>query len=96
MPNAPTYEVRHDAAAQRFLVEVEGASAVLEYREIDATTLDYYRTFTPTALRGTGIASQITAHALRYAQERGLHVVPTCPFVATYIQRHPEFAALLR
>lgn len=70
--------------------------AVLEYREIDAQTLDYYRTFVPTPLRGVGIASRLTDAALRYARDHDLKVVPTCPFIAAYIKRHREFQPLVR
>ena len=37
----------------------------------------------------------MTAHALRYARDRGYTVVPSCPFVAAYIARHPEYRDLL-
>jgi predicted GNAT family acetyltransferase len=45
--------------------------------------------------RGGGIASHLTTHALDYARERGLKIVPSCPFVAAYIARHPEYRDLL-
>ncbi len=96
MPSTTPPAVHHDAAARRFTAEIDGAEAVLEYRELDARTLDYYRTFVPVALRGRGIASQLTDSALRHARDRGVKVVPTCPFVATYIERHHEFQPLVR
>jgi predicted GNAT family acetyltransferase len=34
----------------------------------------------------------VAAAALDDARERGLEVVPLCPFIARYIQRHPEYA----
>jgi len=89
-------DVRHELAVRRFKIDVNGALAVLQYREVDAQTLDYYRTFVPAALRGGGIASRLTDAALRYARDRDLKVVPTCPFVAAYIKRHPEFQPLVR
>jgi predicted GNAT family acetyltransferase len=36
----------------------------------------------------------LTAHALHYARDHGYAVVPSCPFVAVYIARHPEFRDL--
>jgi predicted GNAT family acetyltransferase len=96
MPSPTPAAVHHDAAARRFTLDVDGAHSVLEYRELDAATLDYYRTFVPTTLRGRGIASRLTDSALRYARDRGFKVVPTCPFIATYIDRHSEFQPLVR
>jgi hypothetical protein len=37
----------------------------------------------------------LTEHALRYARQRGYKVVPSCPFVAVYIERHPEYRDVL-
>ena len=96
MPSSPPTEIQHDALAHRFTLDLNGTQAVLDYRELDAQTLDYFRTFVPNALRGGGLASRLTDHALRYAREHGLKIVPTCPFIATYIERHSEFQSLLR
>jgi predicted GNAT family acetyltransferase len=83
-------DIRHEPERNRFVLEMDGLASVLEYRQADPATLDYYRTFVPPALRGRGIASSITGAALRYARDAGLKVIPTCPFVASYIERHPE------
>jgi predicted GNAT family acetyltransferase len=88
-------DIHHEPAAHRFVARIGDAEAVLEYDTVDAHTLDYHHTFVPPALRGGGIASQLAAFALRYAREHGIKVLPTCPFVARYLSRHPEFHALL-
>jgi predicted GNAT family acetyltransferase len=97
MPSDPRNEERfeHDAAAHRFTLSSGTAVAVLDYREHDSRTLDYYHTFVPPAIRGRGVASRLVEHALRYALEKRLSVIPTCPFVTTYIRRHSEYAAVI-
>jgi predicted GNAT family acetyltransferase len=98
MPSDPGTDERieRDAASHRFtLSSGAGAAAVLDYRERNAGTLEYYHTFVPTSLRGRGVASRLVAHALRYAIEQRLSVIPTCPFVAAFIRRHPEYAAVV-
>ena len=85
----------HDAAAHRFTLSIGAAVAVLDYREHDSRTLEYHHTFVPRALRGRGVASRLVTHALRYAQAQRISVIPTCPFVAAFIRRHPEYAAVL-
>jgi predicted GNAT family acetyltransferase len=87
--------VRHEPERHRFVLVVDGAESMLEYRPIGDRTLDYYRTFVPPELRRRGIASQLAEQALRYAAERGLAVAPTCPFVAAFIRSHPEFQPLV-
>jgi predicted GNAT family acetyltransferase len=94
MPPATPNSVRHDTAAKRLVLDIDGELAVLEYRELNATTLDYHRTYVPPALRGRGMASIVTEHALRYARDHGYRVVPSCPFVARFIERHPDYQPL--
>jgi uncharacterized protein len=86
--------IRHEPAARRFVADVDGATAYLSYREVDERTLDFDHTFVPPSFRGGGIASQLTQRALDYARERGSRVVPSCPFVAAYIERHPQYRDL--
>ena len=87
--------IRHEPEASRFVLDVDGARAVLEYRHGEGGSLDLYHTFVPRALRGGGLASRLAAYALDYARDHGHKVVPSCPFVAAYIERHPEYRALL-
>ena len=87
--------IRHEAEARRFTADVTGGTAFISYRELSNRTLDFDHTFVPTAARGGGIASQLTAHALRYARKHGYAVVPSCPFVAAYLRRRPEYRDLI-
>ena len=86
--------IRHEPDARRFAADVGGKTAYITYREVDPDLLELDHTFVPRELRGGGIASRLTAHALEYARERGCRVVPSCPFVAAYIDRHPEYREL--
>ena len=49
----------------------------------------------PAALRGRGIGSQMMHGVLKDVRARGLKVIPRCPFVADFINRHPAYADLL-
>lgn len=95
MSNRGPVAVRHEPEARRFVADVEGAAAYITYREVDGRILDFDHTFVPRPLRGGGIASQLAAHALAYAREHAFRVVPSCPFVAAYVARHPEYRDLL-
>ena len=87
--------IRHETAARRFTTDVEGAIAFISYRETRGRVLDFDHTYVPPTARGGGIASQLTAYALTFARDGGYKVVPSCPFVAAYIERHSEYRALL-
>ena len=42
------------------------------------------------AYEGRGFGSRLAEAALDDARRRGLAVVPLCPFIAWYIDKHPE------
>ena len=89
-----TLAIRHEPDARRFAADVDGKTAYITYRELDRQHLELDHTYVPQERRGAGIASQLTVRALEYARERGFRVVPSCPFVAAYIERHPEYREL--
>lgn len=87
--------VHHEPERHRFVLDSDAGEAYIEYTEPAPGTLDYRHTFVPHALRGGGVASRVAAFALDYALEHGITVIPTCPFVASYIARHPRFASVI-
>ena len=89
-------QIRHDPAQQRFILTLGHTLAVLDYDRVDAATLDYRHTFVPPAMRGRGIASALTAYALRHARDENQKVIPSCPFVAAFVRRHPEYQDVVR
>ncbi len=46
-------------------------------------------------LEGQGIGGELVRQALDDVRAHGLRVRPSCPFVAAYIRRHPEYADLV-
>jgi len=90
-----TTEIQHDERSQRFTYERDGLTAYLAYRRVDAHTVDFLSTYTPPELRGRGIAARVVERGLRWADENGLKVIPTCWFVAELVERQPEWQRLL-
>lgn len=46
-------------------------------------------------LQGRGLADRLIRFALEDARSRSLAVLPFCPFVKAFIERHREFEALV-
>jgi predicted GNAT family acetyltransferase len=46
-------------------------------------------------LQGRGLGDRLIRFALEDARARGLDVLPFCPFVKAFIERHREFEALV-
>ncbi len=83
-----------DAAHSRFELAVDGHTAFAAY-QIGEGVITFTHTVVPREVEGRGVASRLIAHALGEAKARGLRVVPQCRFVAAYIDKHPQWAALL-
>ena len=47
------------------------------------------------ALEGKGVAGKLAQYALEYAKTNNLKVFPSCPYIKSYIQRHPEYQPLV-
>ena len=67
----------------------------IDYR-LDDGVITLVHTEVPEAFSGQGHAATLAGAALADARERGLRVVPTCSYVAAYIDKHPEHADLVR
>jgi hypothetical protein len=79
VPAASRYEARIGDALAGFLdYRLEAGRVVLVHTEVDDE------------FEGHGIGTRLTEVALDAAADAGLVVVPECPFVRTYLARHPE------
>jgi predicted GNAT family acetyltransferase len=85
MPGQPTtgrFELAHD-----------GHLAFLEYR-LGHGVIALIHTEVPPPLRGRGIGSSLAHTALEWARGNNLKVKVGCPFVAAYLEAHPEYSDL--
>lgn len=86
-------DVHQDPTSHKFYATVDEREAKIDYAESgsgDARVLDLRHTFVPPALRGRGIAQALVARTLELAREGGYQVIPTCPFIKSYLDEHPE------
>lgn len=90
-----TLEIRDNTAENRYETIVEGHLAKAEYHLQTEDAITFTHTEVPSALNGRGIGSKLAAFALDDARQRHLHVIPLCPFIATYIKRHREYLDLV-
>ncbi len=74
---------------KRFELEVDGHIAFLTY-DRGAERLELIHTDVPDELEGKGVGSRLVKEVLAYAREEGLKVIPTCRFVHSYLERHPD------
>ena len=86
--------IENNEAAQRFEAKLDGYSVVAEYMRVGETIV-FTHTEVPEPLEGHGIAGRLARTALEQARAQHLTVVPLCPFMASYIRRHPEYEELV-
>jgi len=80
---------------QRYEILLGGEVAgVLHYRR-HGDKVELRHTEIEQSFSGQGLASRLAAAALDDARARATPVVPTCPFVTGYLERHPEYSDLL-
>jgi predicted GNAT family acetyltransferase len=96
MSNAsPAFAIRDNVEKHRFEVDLgDGSFGIAEYTLTQGKIM-FTHTEVPKAHEGQGIGSALIRCALHAARERGLQVIPTCPFFAAYIKKHTEEQDLL-
>jgi hypothetical protein len=87
-------EVINNKARKRYELHAEGGIAVAYY-ELRSDAVAFVHTVVPEHLQGRGLASILIKGALADVRTRNLKVIAECPFVARYIERHPEDQDLL-
>ena len=77
-------------------ITVDGAHAGLAAFEDRGDVLVFTHTEVDDAFEGQGIGGQLARAALDDVRARGLHVVPLCPFIKAWIEKHPDYQDLVR
>lgn len=84
-----------NAGAHRFEVLVDGAVAgYAEYRRRGGSVA-FTHTVVDGAFEGRGLGSALARGALDAVRVEGSAVLPFCPFIRSWIQRHPEYIDLV-
>jgi len=78
----------------RFETEIDGYKAFVEYT-VKPDILVLTHTEVDKALAGKGVGSEMIEAVLLQMELRGLKAIPECPFIAKYIDRHPEWKSIL-
>ena len=61
-------EVKHDKTNNRFYLLAEGYTVQMDY-SLEEDIINFFHTYTPPAIRGRGLASEVAKQGLEYAKE---------------------------
>ena len=95
MDSEPQISVTDNAGEQRYEVRVGDELAGFAQYRARPGLLAFTHTEVDDRFEGQGLGGKLVAFALADTRERGLAVLPFCPFVNGYIQRHREYVDLV-
>jgi predicted GNAT family acetyltransferase len=78
--------------ADKFVVAVEGQDVGLTMFEDQGEQRVFFHTEVDEAFGGRGLATIVISEALAQTKAEGLRIVPVCPTVAAFVEKHPEYA----
>lgn len=87
-------DIRDEREARRYALDIDGQTAVVTYNLVEGGLM-VTETLVPQSLEGRGIASRLASHVLTDVKNRGLVILPVCPFFAAYLKKHPEWAEIV-
>ena len=83
-------DVRHMPEQNRFVIDYQGAQAVLQYmlskQSTGETAIDFNSTFVPPAFRGKGLAEKLVRTGIKWAKEQGYELHASCWYAAKFIR----------
>jgi predicted GNAT family acetyltransferase len=90
--------IRHNPGRNRFEV-LDGDVVIGRAAYVDRDTESeriFYHTVINDEYGGQGLAGRLAAQALDETVAAGLKIVPVCPYIRKYLQKHPEYSANVR
>ncbi len=92
---SPRVTVRDNPAESRYELFVDDQFAGLATYVLRGETMTIPHAEVQPRFEGQGLGTRLAAFVLDDARERGLRVVPRCPFIAAFVKRHPEYQDLV-
>jgi predicted GNAT family acetyltransferase len=87
--------VADNPTAHRFEITVDGKVAGFAAYTRDGSTVSFTHTEIDPSYEGKGLGSALARGALDATRAQGQAVLPFCPFIRGYLERHPEYLALV-
>jgi predicted GNAT family acetyltransferase len=79
----------------RYELHVGGEVAGIVAYRIRGQAIDLLHTEVDPGFQGGGLASKLAQATLDDARARHLEALPTCPYIRSWLRRHPDYADLV-
>jgi predicted GNAT family acetyltransferase len=90
-----TDEIVNNVAMSRYELPIADGAVAAAYYALEDGRVVLRHTEVPFEYGGQGIGSRLAHAVFERLRAEGKRVIATCPFMASYAARHPEYAAML-
>ncbi len=95
MAVAEAVEIADAPERERYEISLDGEPAGFTVYRLRPGLIAFIHTEVDERFQGRGLADRLIRFALEDARARDLAVLPFCPFVKAFIERHREFEPLV-
>ena len=88
-------KVTDNKQEQRYELPVEGYICYIDYMKPEEGVVCLTHTEIPFAIQNKGYGNELVEAVLTEIEQEGAKVVPLCGFVASYIEKHPQWMVLV-
>lgn len=81
--------IEHVPADNKFVLNCDGAEAVLQYRISQSptgTVIDFTKTYVPAEFRGKGFAEKLVRTGVTWAKQQGYELQASCWYAEKFIR----------
>lgn len=87
---------RRNDEAKRYELEYEGITAFIDFKKNASSRRIYLvHTEVPEEFRNQGLAEKLVLKSLNDVKDMGWDLMPLCPYIVTYLKRHPEWVDIV-
>lgn len=93
-----SYQITEEVSGSkgRYVARADGkAEAEMTYSIMNETTIIIDHTGVPDEWRGMGVGKALVKRGVEDARERGVKIIPLCPFAKAQIDKNPEWQDVL-
>lgn len=90
-PDTPVVSIHEDVENHAYVAEVDGERAGLAVYHMRGNKKIFVHTEVDPSFERRGIGSALAKYALDDTLARDQRIVPLCPFISAWIERHPEY-----
>jgi predicted GNAT family acetyltransferase len=91
--NAEDFDLHVNEEKQRYELHIGEHIPLIDYKRVE-NTIYLTHTGVPAALKGQGVGSALVKKTLKDIKQKELTLIPICPFIISYLKRHPEWQSL--